>query len=66
MYLRPAPAWPLFQLNLKCTKALGVDDKIADFVIPFGAVKNMNGTAIYDAAAAVVVAKSEGALHPEK
>ena len=42
-------------LNLKCTKALGVDDKIADFVIPFGAVMNMNGTAIYDAAAAVVV-----------
>ena len=53
-------------LNLKCTKALGVDDKIADFVIPFGAVMNMNGTAIYEAVTAAVVAKSEGALHPEK
>ena len=42
------------------------DDKIADFVIPFGAVMNMNGTAIYEAVTAVVVAKSEGALHPEK
>ena len=28
-------------LNLKCTKELGVSDKIADFVIPFGAVMNM-------------------------
>ena len=40
-------------LNLKCTKALGVDDKIADFVIPFGAVMNMNGTAIYEAVAVI-------------
>ena len=33
-------------------------------VIPFVAVMNMNGTAIYEAVA-VVVAKSEGELHPE-
>ena len=30
-------------LNLKCTKNLGVSEKIADFCIPFGAVMNMNG-----------------------
>ena len=40
-------------LNLKCTKELGVSDKIADFVIPFGAVMNMNGTAIYEAVAVI-------------
>ena len=40
-------------LNLKCTKRLGVSDKIADFVVPFGAVMNMNGTAIYEAVAVV-------------
>lgn len=40
-------------LNLKCTKKLGVSEKIADFVVPFGAVMNMNGTAIYEAVAVV-------------
>lgn len=33
-------------LNLECTKKLGVDEETANFVIPFGAVMNMNGTAI--------------------
>lgn len=42
-------------LNLKCTKKLGVSEKIADFVIPFGAVMNMNGTAIYEAVAVVLL-----------
>ena len=32
---------------------LGVDDKLADFVIPFGAVMNMNSTAIYEAVAVI-------------
>ncbi len=47
-------------LNLKCTKNLGVSDKIADFVIPFGAVMNMNGTAIYEAVAVVFAAQVFG------
>ena len=47
-------------LNLKCTKALGVDDKIADFVIPFGAVMNMNGTAIYEAVAVIFASQVIG------
>ena len=47
-------------LNLKCTKKLGVSDKIADFVIPFGAVMNMNGTAIYEAVAVVFAAQVFG------
>ena len=47
-------------LNLKCTKNLGVSDKIADFVIPFGAVMNMNGTAIYEAVAVVFASQVFG------
>lgn len=47
-------------LNLKCTKNLGVSDKIADFVVPFGAVMNMNGTAIYEAVAVVFASQVFG------
>ena len=47
-------------LNLKCTKKLGVSDKIADFVVPFGAVMNMNGTAIYEAVAVVFASQVFG------
>ena len=47
-------------INLKCTKKLGVSDKIADFVIPFGAVMNMNGTAIYEAVAVIFASQVFG------
>ena len=47
-------------LNLKCTKKLGVSEKIADFVVPFGAVMNMNGTAIYEAVAVVFASQVFG------
>lgn len=47
-------------LNLKCTKDIGVDDETANFVIPFGAVMNMNGTAIYEAVAVVFTAQIFG------
>jgi Na+/H+-dicarboxylate symporter len=49
-------------LNLKCTKQLGVSDRVADFVIPFGAVINMNGTAIYEAVAVIFASQVFG-LH---
>ena len=47
-------------LNLKCTKKLGVSERVADFVIPFGAVMNMNGTAIYEAVAVVFASQVFG------
>ena len=47
-------------LNLQCTKNIGVDDETANFVIPFGAVMNMNGTAIYEAVAVVFTAQIFG------
>lgn len=47
-------------INLKCTKNLGVSERIANFVIPFGAVMNMNGTAIYEAIAVIFTAQVYG------
>lgn len=47
-------------LNLASVKKVGVDEETANFVIPFGAVMNMNGTAIYEAVAVVFTAQIFG------
>lgn len=47
-------------LNLKTAKRLGAAEDVADFVIPFGAVINMDGTAIYEAVAAIFAAQVFG------
>ena len=47
-------------LNLKTCKRLGAAEDVADFVIPFGAVINMDGTAIYEAVAAIFAAQVFG------
>lgn len=47
-------------LNLAATKRVGVDEETANFVVPFGAVMNMNGTAIYEAIAVVFTAQIFG------
>lgn len=47
-------------LTLAGTKRLGVDDKVSNFVIPFGAVVNMDGTAIYEAIAVIFAAQIYG------
>ncbi|MDQ3331570.1 MAG: dicarboxylate/amino acid:cation symporter, partial [Planctomycetota bacterium] len=44
-------------LEAAVTKA-GVSRKAADFVIPLGATINMNGTALYEAAAALFIAQA--------
>lgn len=48
-------------LSLKCTQEnLGVRPQIAGFVIPFGSQLNMDGTALYEAAAALFIANLMG------
>jgi Na+/H+-dicarboxylate symporter len=47
-------------LTLEGTKRLGVSEKVGNFVIPFGAVMNMNGTAIYEAVAVIFAAQIYG------
>ena len=39
---------------------LGVPDKVSSFVLPLGATINMDGTAVYQAVAAVFIAQSIG------
>jgi Na+/H+-dicarboxylate symporter/membrane protein DedA with SNARE-associated domain len=49
-------------VTLRCTESeLGVDRNIARFVPPLGATLNMDGTALYEAAAALFVANLTGA-----
>lgn len=49
-------------VTLRCTENhLGVDKNIAGFVPPLGATLNMDGTALYEAAAALFVANLTGA-----
>ncbi len=47
-------------LTLAGTKRLGVSDKVSNFVIPFGAVVNMDGTAIYEVIAVIFAAQIYG------
>jgi Na+/H+-dicarboxylate symporter len=47
-------------VNLRAAKRLGIDDDTANFVIPLGAVVNMNGTSIYQAVAVIFTAQIFG------
>jgi Na+/H+-dicarboxylate symporter len=47
-------------VTLNCTQTLGVRPSIGRFVVPLGATLNMDGTALYEAAAALFVANLAG------
>ncbi|MEC7120006.1 MAG: dicarboxylate/amino acid:cation symporter [Pseudomonadota bacterium] len=47
-------------VTLRCTQNLGVRPQVAGFVLPLGATMNMDGTALYEAAAALFVANLMG------
>ncbi len=47
-------------LSMRCAQELGVRPQITGFVIPLGAQLNMDGTALYEAAAALFIANLMG------
>lgn len=47
-------------LSMKCAQDLGVRPQVAGFVIPLGTQLNMDGTALYEAAAALFIANLIG------
>lgn len=50
-----------FPVTRECvTERAGVDPRAADFVLPLGATINMDGTALYEAVAAVFIANALG------
>jgi Na+/H+-dicarboxylate symporter len=44
----------------RCEEKLGISEEISSFVLPLGATINMDGTALYQAVAAVFIAQSLG------
>ena len=44
----------------RCEEKLGVSEEVASFVLPLGATINMDGTALYQAVAAVFIAQALG------
>ena len=47
-------------LTMECARENGIDQRAARFVIPLGATINMNGTALYEACAAMFIAQAYG------
>ena len=47
-------------LTIECAKEAGIDDRSVKFVLPLGATVNMDGTALYEAVAAMFIAQAYG------
>jgi proton glutamate symport protein len=48
-------------VTMECVEQnVGVSNKVASFVLPLGATVNMNGTALYECAAAIFIAQAYG------
>lgn len=44
-------------VTIQCLDNIGVDPRITRFVVPIGATINMDGTALYEAVAAIFIAQ---------
>ena len=61
MLFLQAQAEQPYQLQWKrCEEELGVSEEVSSFVLPLGATINMDGTALYQAVAAVFIAQTIG------
>lgn len=47
-------------VTIECVEESGVSERAAGFVLPLGATINMDGTALYEATAAIFIAQSAG------
>jgi len=47
-------------LTIQCAKESGIDERARRFVLPLGSTVNMDGTALYEAAAAMFIAQAYG------
>lgn len=47
-------------LTIECAKEAGIDERSVKFVLPLGATVNMDGTALYEAVAAMFIAQAYG------
>lgn len=47
-------------MTLQCLDNMGADPRITRFVVPIGATINMDGTALYEAVAAIFIAQVRG------
>lgn len=47
-------------VTMECVRENGVDDRAARFVLPLGSTVNMDGTALYEAAAVMFIAQAYG------
>lgn len=44
-------------VTIQCLDEMGIDPRVTRFVIPVGATVNMDGTALYEAVAAIFIAQ---------
>ncbi|KAK5985059.1 Excitatory amino acid transporter [Trichostrongylus colubriformis] len=47
-------------VTFRCLNELGVDSRVTKFVLPVGAMVNMDGTALYEATASIFIAQLNG------
>jgi Na+/H+-dicarboxylate symporter len=47
-------------ITIQCAKESGIDERARRFVLPLGSTVNMDGTALYEAAAAMFIAQAYG------